>query len=218
MIELKDISRAFGTVQALDGISMKIADAARLGVLGASGSGKTTLLRLIAGLETPDSGEISMDGRVVSRVGWVLPPHLRGMGFVFQKPCLWPHMTVVQNVLFAIAALPKAERQSRLETVLALTGLTDLGKRYPCELSGGEERRVALARAIAPRPSILLMDEPLTNLDPDATSAMLDLIFSTTKQQRCTLVYVTHEESEADAVSDEIVRIERGRLVPPTSS
>ena len=212
MIELKDIGRTFGAVQALAGISMRIADGARLAVLGPSGGGKTTLLRLIAGLDIPDTGEIRIDDAVVSRVGWVRPPHLRAIGFVFQKPCLWPHMTVAQNVLFAIAALSRPERQNRLDDVLGMTGLAQLAGRFPGELSGGEERRAALARAIATRPRILLMDEPLTNLDPDARNAMLQLIGSTADRHKSTLVYVTHDRSEADAVASEIVRLDRGRL------
>ncbi|MCX7019424.1 MAG: ATP-binding cassette domain-containing protein [bacterium] len=209
------MGRRFGSVQALANVSLRIEKAAKLAVLGASGSGKTTLLRLIAGLDIPDSGEIRIDDRVVSRPGWVQSPHLRGIGFVFQKPCLWPHMTVAQNVLFAIAAVPQPERQTRLDSVLSRVGLSDLAGRYPSELSGGQERRAALARAIAPQPRILLMDEPLTNLDPQAKSAMLELISSTANQHRCTLVYVTHERSEADAVSGGIVMLEQGRLIQP---
>lgn len=213
MIELDDIGRTFGGVQALAGITMRVGKGERCLVLGPSGSGKTTLLRLIAGLEIPDHGVIRIGGREVSRVGWGLSPHLRGIGFVFQKPCLWPHMTVMQNVLFAIAALPVTERQTRLEEALALTGLTALAKRYPSELSVGQERRAALARAIAARPRILLMDEPLTNLDAEAKSSMLELISSTANQHGCTLVYVTHEMGEVEALSGNVVRIEQGRLV-----
>ena len=220
MIELTDIGRSFGQVHALAGVTMRIGPAARLAVLGASGSGKTTLLRLIAGLEIPDSGEIRMDGRVVSRAGWALEPHLRDIGFVFQKPCLWPHMTVAQNVDFAIAGVPKTERRARLDSVLETTGLADLGGRYPSELSGGQERRVALARAIVRQPRNLLMDEPLTSLDSEAKGEMLELVSRTVKLHGCTLVYVTHDKAEADALADETVLLRDGRLVPlqPASS
>ncbi|PKO18112.1 ABC transporter substrate-binding protein [candidate division BRC1 bacterium HGW-BRC1-1] len=215
MIELMDIGRIFGTVRALDGVTLRIETGARLALLGASGSGKTTLLRLIAGLDLPDSGEISMDGRVVSRAGWALEPHRRGIGFVFQKPCLWPHMTVAQNVDFAIAGVPKAERRARLGAVLETTGLADLAGRYPSELSGGQERRVALARAMVGQPQILLMDEPLTSLDPEAKGEMLELVSRTVKQHSCTLVYVTHEKAEADALANETLLLQAGRLVSP---
>ncbi len=212
MIELNDVGRTFGGVEALAGVSLRIEQGARVAVTGPSGSGKTTLLRLIAGLEVPDSGEIRIGGRIVSRAGWIHPPHLRGIGYVFQKPCLWPHMTVAQNVSFALGARARGERQRRLEDVLALTGLTELAGRRPGELSGGQERRAALARAIAPKPEILLMDEPLTNLDGAATNAMLDLILRTVNESACTLVYVTHDMAEASALAARTILIESGRV------
>lgn len=212
MIELNNVSKRFGSVLVLDDISLAIAKGSRLAVVGASGSGKTTLLRLIAGLDLPDAGEIRMGGSLVSDSRRALAPHLRGIGFAFQKPCLWPHMTVAQNVLFPIESLSRSARRNRLEETLLLTGLTELAGRYPAELSGGQERRVAIARAMAAQPSILLMDEPLTNLDADAKHDFLSLVLKTVTNIGCTLIYVTHEMTELKSIVNEVVMIEKGRL------
>lgn len=195
--------------------SFDLPDGSALAILGPSGSGKTTLLRLIAGLELPDDGTIWRDGEVISEPGWALAPHRRGMGFLFQSPALWPHMTVAQNIRFGLAGWARPAARQRLEELLAQTGLEALSDRFPHQISGGEARRAALARALAPRPACLLMDEPLTHLDADLKQEMLALILSSAAAARASLVYVTHDPAEAEVVSVRVGRMEAGRLVFP---
>lgn len=203
-------------VKAVDAVSLELAPSARLAVLGPSGCGKTTLLRLIAGLEVPDAGEVLIRGRVVSRPGWALQPGRRGLGFVFQEPALWPHMTVAGNVLFGLHGLTKDVSRRRLGQLMELIGLQGLESRYPHQLSGGEARRVALARTLAPHPHCLLLDEPLTNLDPESKARMLDLINQAAQLSGAAILYVTHERSEAEELGASIVRMEAGRLEQPS--
>ncbi len=213
MIAVASLSRRYDHVRALEDVSFEIASGAALAVVGPSGSGKTTLLRLIAGLEQPDAGEVLLDGCVVSRPGWSLAPHRRGVGLVFQTPALWPHMTVAQNILFGLRGLPSAEARARLEALLVRTGLKGLERRYPHQLSGGQARRVALARALAPRPRFLLLDEPLTNLDARLRDDMLELILAAAQEAAATLLYVTHRMEEAARVASRVLTLEAGRVV-----
>jgi len=205
MIEVQHVTKRFGTVTVLHDLSVTVPDRGALVVAGPSGCGKTTLLRLIAGLDLPDAGEIQMDGRVVSRPEWGLPPHQRGLGFVFQTAALWPHMTVAQNILFGVPHLRRPEAAERLEEVLTQTSLGGLGRRYPHQLSGGQARRVALARALAPHPRYLLLDEPLTNLQVELKTELLALITQTAASIGAALVYVTHDPAEAAAISDRVL-------------
>ena len=205
MIEVQHVTKRFGTVTALHDLSVTVPDRGALVVAGPSGCGKTTLLRLIAGLDLPDAGEVQMDGRVVSRPEWGLPPHQRGLGFVFQTAALWPHMTVAQNILFGVQHLRRPEATARLEEVLTQTSLGGLGRRYPHQLSGGQARRVALARALAPHPRYLLLDEPLTNLQVELKTELLALITQTAASIGAALVYVTHDPAEAAAISDRVL-------------
>lgn len=213
MIEVRAVVKHFGEVTALDGVSLELERGASLGVLGASGSGKTTLLRIIAGLELPDHGEVLMDGRTVSRPGWGMAPHRRGLGFVFQSPALWPHMTVAGNISFGLNGLAAAEAQTRLAQIIKDTGLCGLERRYPAQLSGGQARRVALARALAPRPHWLLMDEPLTNLDGDARDGLLALVRRMATDSGAGLIYVTHDEGEIERLACPALRLSEGRLI-----
>ncbi len=206
-IGIHHVSKTLGVVQVLQGFSLEVAEAARLVVLGESGSGKTTLLRLIAGLETPDEGEILLDGQPASRSDWILPPHQRNIGMVFQSPVLWPHMTVTENICFGASKLSRQERQRRSADLLSALGLDRLSRRYPHELSGGEARRVGLARALAPHPRLLLMDEPLTNLNPELVELSLAVIRAHLEATRPTLVYVTHDAQEAAAISSQVIRL-----------
>ena len=205
-----------GPVTAVDAVSFVLASSARLAVLGPSGCGKTTLLRLVAGLEMPDAGEISIQGRIVSRPDWALQPGRRGVGFVFQEPALWPHMTVAGNVLFGLHGLAKEESRRRLGELMELIDMRGLESRYPDQLSGGEARRVALARTLAPRPRCLLLDEPLTNLDQESKARMLDLIDRAAQLSGAALLYVTHDRSEADILGASIMCMEQGRLAQPS--
>jgi len=201
MIGVQRVCKYFGAHQALKPVSFTVPSQGALVVFGPSGCGKTTLLRLIAGLELPDEGEIRLHDALASRPGWALPPHRRNLGFMFQGAALWPHLTVAQNIGFGLSRLPRDEAHRRLVELLERTGLTRLAGRYPQQLSGGEARRVALARTLAPRPACLLLDEPLTNLDTALKSDLLLLIQETVQQTGATLVYVTHEEDEAGRIS-----------------
>ena len=213
MIEVRAVVKRFGEVIALDGVSLELERGASLGVLGASGSGKTTLLRIIAGLELPDRGEVLMDGRTTSRPGWGVAPHRRGLGYVFQSPALWPHMTVAGNISFGLHGLPPAEAGTRLARIIEDTGLCGLERRYPVQLSGGQARRVALARALAPRPAWLLMDEPLSNLDRTARDEMLALVDHVVTDSGAGLIYVTHDEGEVERLACRVLRLSEGRVV-----
>jgi iron(III) transport system ATP-binding protein len=207
MIALNQVSKSYGKVLAVDRVSFEVPPHSALAILGPSGSGKTTLLRLIAGLEMPDKGEISLLGEVASRPGWVRPPHERGIGFVFQTPALWPHMTAAQNVLFGLNGTPKPLARRRLDELIAQLRLEGLTGRYPAQLSGGEARRVALARALAPRPRCLLLDEPLTNLDAELKGEILPAIKALICEDGPCLVYVTHDAGEAAYLSKRVLTL-----------
>lgn len=212
MIELTGVSKSFGDVVAVDAFDLVVARGARTAVLGPSGCGKTTLLRIVAGLESPDAGTVRIGGIEAVSASGSLPPHARGIGFVFQEPALFPHMTVAMNVAYGLG--PRGPGTDvRVRELLAATGLEGLGRRYPSELSGGQQRRVALARSLAPSPARVLMDEPLTNLDGAARSELLALVDSLVKASGASLLYVTHDHEEAAALGCEVVRMEGGRRV-----
>ena len=212
MIRVVELAKRFGGVPAVAGVSFHLAAQETLAILGPSGRGKTTLLRLIAGLEIPDAGEIYLDGQLASRPGWALEPHRRGIGFLFQTPTLWPHMTVAQNILFGLHRLPRLAARERLQELLRQMELANLAHRFPYQISGGEARRVSLARTLAPQPPILLMDEPLINLDPALKHRLLQLIQETGRRQPATLLYVTHDRREAAQVSRNSLMLEQGRI------
>lgn len=209
-ITLKDISIKFGTRKVLDNLNFVLESGKRAVVAGPSGCGKTTLLRLIAGLELPESGEISIDGRIVSKPGWLLPPNKRKLGFVFQAPCLWPHMTVEQNILFGLAGLPGKRADERAREMMEKTSICHLSGRFPDQISGGEARRVSIARALAPSPDYLLMDEPLTNLDKPLKAGLLSIIDKLAEDDRVTLLYVTHDLEEAAWITNNVFFMKDG--------
>jgi iron(III) transport system ATP-binding protein len=210
-LELRDLRRLFDGHTALDGIDLAVAHGETIVVLGPSGSGKTTLLRLVAGLDRPDGGVIELDGRVVSGPGVLVEPHRRGIGFVFQSPALWPHMTVEQNVGYGLARVPGDERRERVGRVLGDLEIADLARRYPDQISGGQARRVALARAVAPAPRLLLMDEPLSHLDEELRRRLVPVLRRVARDT--TLLYVTHDPWEAEALGGRVVRLAEGKLV-----
>ncbi|RPI31825.1 MAG: ATP-binding cassette domain-containing protein, partial [Chloroflexota bacterium] len=201
MIDVCGVSKSYGKVAGVERVSFQVPAQGLRVLYGPSGSGKTTLLRLIAGLEIPDEGEIALNGEQASRPGWALAPHRRGIGFMFQTPALWPHLTVAQNVAFGLHGLPKNESRERLHHLLDQAGLAHLARRYPHQLSGGEARRVALARTLAPRPACLLLDEPLANLDPESKDRLRGLVLEIVRNTQACLVWVTHDAEEASFIS-----------------
>jgi iron(III) transport system ATP-binding protein len=207
MIVVKQVSKKFDETLVFDRLSLEVAGGGRLVIAGPSGCGKTTLLRLIAGLELPEEGEVWLGRALASRPGWAMAPHLRGVGMVFQQPVLFPTMSVAQNIRFGCADLPRGEQEARLNQLLEQLVLDGLGQRYPQQLSGGEARRVALARALAPRPRILLMDEALTNLNPELKERTLEVVLEHLDTYRPTLVYVTHSLEETGRLAANLLRL-----------
>jgi iron(III) transport system ATP-binding protein len=183
-------------------------------LLGPSGCGKTTTLRMIAGFLEPDAGEIRVGGKVISSPRGVVPPERRQMSMIFQSYAVWPHMTVHQNVAYGLKmkSMPAAERDARTGAMLAAAKLTEQAQRYPSELSGGQQQRVALARALAPNPDILLLDEPLSNLDANLRGEMRFEIRRLHDEFHNTSIYVTHDQTEAMTMADRIVVMNAGRI------
>ncbi|WP_078544022.1 ABC transporter ATP-binding protein [Litchfieldia alkalitelluris] len=190
--------------------SLKIEQGEIVAILGESGSGKSTVLRLIAGLETPKSGIISINGKTMVDHQTFTPPEKRGIGMVFQDYALFPHMTVEKNIKFGLRHMTRKKKKERLEEMLELVNLSDYQKRYPYELSGGQQQRIALARALAPAPSLLLFDEPFSNLDASLQVKIRDELKSILKQTKITSIFVTHDQEDATALADRIVYIEKG--------
>jgi iron(III) transport system ATP-binding protein len=217
-ITIRGLSKSFGAgetdVAAVDDINLDIKDNSFVTLLGPSGCGKTTTLRLIAGYIVPDEGTIEVDGRVVSSAKGVVPPEARGMGMVFQNYAVWPHKTVFENVVFGLKLrkVPSAEAKRRVEETLGLVNLSGLEGRYPNELSGGQQQRVALARSLVVEPSILLLDEPLSNLDAKLRERMRVELKDLQRRTGITFVYVTHDQAEALALSDMVAVMSGGRL------
>ncbi len=218
MIALHHLSKRYGDVQALKPTSLVLPAGSRTVLQGPSGSGKTTLLRLIAGLERPSTGEIHLGGKLAGNATWLQPPHSRDMGFVFQNPALWPHLTVAQNVAFGLLGRPKREIAQRVGDILATMELDGLEKRYPSQISGGEARRTAIARTLVTRPRRLLLDEPLTHLQDELKLHLLDLILDQVQQQGSSLLYVTHDAEETRRVGGTLLTLIAGQLAPtPTT-
>jgi len=208
---LRKLSKTFGATAAVDDVSLDVPAGAFVSLLGPSGSGKTTTLNLIAGFLTPDAGDILIDDRSVADV----PPHKRNIGMVFQSYSLFPHMTVADNVGFPLrmrTTLTRDEARKRLAEMLALVQLAHLGSRYPRQLSGGQQQRVAIARALVSRPRLLLMDEPLGALDKKLREQMQVEIRHIHRSVGTTVVYVTHDQSEALTMSDLVVVMHRARI------
>ena len=209
-IAVSQISKRFGGFQALDNVSLAVADRALTALLGPSGSGKSTLLRIIAGLEQPDSGSVSLDGVEVTG----LPPQARGVGFVFQHYAPFKHLTVRKNVAFAleIRRRAKAETRSRVDELLRLVQLEGFADRYPAQLSGGQRQRMALARALAAEPRVLLLDEPFGALDASVRRELRGWLRKLHEHSQVTTLIVTHDQEEAMDVADRIAVINEGRI------
>jgi sulfate/thiosulfate transport system ATP-binding protein len=210
MIEARGIVKRFGAFTALDGVSVDVPTGSLTALLGPSGSGKSTLLRVIAGLEQPDAGEVSLDGEDVTR----LPPQSRGVGFVFQHYAAFKHMTVWDNVAFGltIRRRPRGEIKQRVNELLELVQLTGLAKRYPAQLSGGQRQRMGLARALAVDPKVLLLDEPFGALDARVRKELRIWLRRLHDETHTTTVIVTHDQEEAMDVADRVVVMNAGRI------
>ena len=215
-IILKNVSKRFGKFVAVDNLNLNIESNSFITLLGPSGCGKTTTLRMIAGLETPTEGMISIDGKVVfdADAGINLPPIKRDVGFLFQNYALWPHMTVYQNIAFGLENLKwdKQKIRSRVNELLAMLKIEQFEKRYPSELSGGQQQRVAIARTLAPGPKVLFMDEPLSNLDAKLRMEMRTELKRLHRDTDSTFVYVTHDQLEAMTLSTNVCIMEKGIL------
>ena len=213
-IILQHVTKRFDKFVAVQDLDLQIQDRGFITLLGPSGCGKTTTLRMIAGLETPTSGRILIDGVPVfdSEKGINLPPNKRDIGFLFQNYALWPHMTVYENIAFGLEMLKwdKARIRRRVDELLALLKIEQFEKRYPAELSGGQQQRVAIARTLAPSPKVLFMDEPLSNLDAKLRQEMRTELKRLHSDTNSTFVYVTHDQSEAMALSDQIIIMNKG--------
>ena len=214
-VSVNTLGKDFGEKRALDGVSIDVEPGTFLVLLGPSGSGKTTLLRCVAGIERPSSGIISIGGNVVVGGKTFVPPERRRLAMVFQDYALWPHLTVRKNVAYPLAtsSLEKSERAGRCDDLLGRVGINHLADRYPNELSGGEQQRVALARALAAEVGLILFDEPLSNLDADRREQLRIEIATLTREAGMTAIYITHDQSEAFALADQIGVLNQGRLV-----
>lgn len=209
-IELKNINKSFGDFKASDNVSFGLEKGKLIGLLGPSGSGKTTILRMLAGLEKQDSGDILINGRNVNNV----PASERGIGFVFQNYALFPFMTVNANIAYGLKVQKKDKKfiNDRVNELLELVGLPDVGKRYPDQLSGGQRQRIALARALAPQPELLLLDEPFAAIDAKVRKELRTWLRETIDKIGITSIFVTHDQDEAIEVADEIVITNQGRV------
>jgi sulfate transport system ATP-binding protein len=216
-IVVRNVSKRFGDFVALDGVSLEVEGGSLTALLGPSGSGKSTLLRVIAGLEWADTGDVVLSGRDAT----ALTPQKRNVGFVFQHYAAFKHMTVRENVAFGLTVRrrPKAEIRERVDRLLGLVQLEGFGHRYPAQLSGGQRQRMALARALAPEPQVLLLDEPFGALDARVRTELRDWLRRLHDEVHVTTVFVTHDQDEAMDVADEVAVLNRGRIEqvgPPT--
>ena len=213
-IEIQNLFKRFKDVVAVNRIQLEINKGEMLTLLGPSGCGKTTTLRCIAGLEKPEDGDIVIDGKPMLSEGFV-PPSKRGIGMVFQNYAVWPHMKVFSNIVYGLKLLklPRESIKEKAHQVLELVGLDGLEDRYPAQLSGGQQQRVALARALVTNPKVLLLDEPLSNLDAKLREELRFEIKSLVRRMGITSVYVTHDQAEAMVISDRVAIMDSGNVV-----
>lgn len=209
-VEMRNIYKQYGDFLASDNVSFGVEKGRLVALLGPSGSGKTTLLRMIAGLETPNAGDIYIDGQRMNDI----PAARRGIGFVFQNYALFRYMTVFDNVAFGLKLqkVPKAQMKKRVMELLELTGLSGMEKRYPNQLSGGQRQRVAFARALAPNPQVLLLDEPFAAIDAKVRTELRSWLKEMVEKLGITSIFVTHDQDEAVEVADEIIITNHGRI------
>src|SRR5882757_4134750 len=213
-LALRGIEKRYGDVAAVSGVDLELKEGEFVSLLGPSGCGKTTTLRMIAGFIAPSAGTIEMNGQMLSSPTGALPPEKRQMSMIFQSYAVWPNMTVAQNVAFGLELrkLPREEVRRRTGEMLEVVHMGHLAARYPAELSGGQQQRVALARAIVIKPQVLLLDEPLSNLDANLREEMRFEIRRLHDEFRITTVYVTHDQAEAMVTSDRIAVMNLGKV------
>lgn len=213
MLTIDQLSKHYKSKKVLHDISLHVGQGEIVSLLGRSGSGKSTLLNLIAGFERPDEGAISLKGQVQSSSSVFIDPSVRSIGFVFQNYALFPHLSVEENIGFGITHLPKRERREQVEKLLSLINLEGYGDKYPDTLSGGEQQRVALARVLAMEPSVILLDEPFSNVDTVLKTSIRNDLMKILRSSGATAVFVTHDPDEAMAISDRIAYIDEGKIV-----
>lgn len=212
MLTVSQLNLAFEQKMVLQDFSFTLEQGEIACLLGHSGCGKTTALRTIAGFEQAQSGSITLNGKTLANSHSFVPPHLRQIGMVFQDYALFPHLTVAQNIAFGISKQAAHERQQRVTELLALIGLPDYANRYPHQLSGGQQQRIALARALAPKPELILLDEPFSNLDADLRTRLSKEVRQLLKQEHTAAILVTHDQQEAFAMADKIGIMSEGKL------
>jgi iron(III) transport system ATP-binding protein len=214
-VTIKGLTKRYGNVAAVRGLDLQVKPGELVALLGPSGCGKTTTLRLVAGFVEPEAGEIWVGDRCLSSPTMVVPPERRRMAMIFQSYALWPHMTVARNVAYGLrwGGIAKADRERRVKDILRVVQLEGYGSRYPGELSGGQQQRVAVARALVVEPEILLLDEPLSNLDANLREEMRFEIRRLHETFGITTLYVTHDQAEAMVISDRVAVLQTGRVV-----
>ncbi len=212
LLDITNLSCAYGEHPILKGVSLSLQEGEILSILGPSGCGKTTALRTIAGFIKVQNGEISLSGELISCTGWSMAPEKRGIGMVFQDYALFPHLSIEENIAFGLCHLSAAQRTETVDQMLELIGMSQLKGRYPHELSGGQQQRIALARALAPRPRLLLMDEPFSNLDTDMRKQLSGEMRQILKHQGIAAIVVTHDQQEAFTLSDKVAVLISGEV------
>lgn len=213
MLTIDQLTKHFKSKRVLHDVSLHVAQGEIVSLLGRSGSGKSTLLNLIAGFERAEAGSIALGGAVLSGEGKFVDPSQRSIGFVFQNYALFPHLSVSENIGFGIIHLSKGERRERIEKLLSLINLEGYGDKYPDTLSGGEQQRVALARVLATEPSVILFDEPFSNVDTVLKTSIRNDLMGILRSSGATAVFVTHDPHEAMAISDRIAYIDEGKII-----
>ncbi|MEI4488622.1 ABC transporter ATP-binding protein [Frigidibacter sp. MR17.14] len=211
-ILVRNLVKTFGETNVIDDVTFTVPRGEILVILGASGCGKTTTLRCLAGLEKPTSGEIVIDGKPMFGRNIDVPPENRGLGMVFQSYALWPHKTVFGNVSYGLGNLSTEEKRSKVRDALALVGLSGTEDRFPSTLSGGQQQRIALARSAAARPKVMLLDEPLSNLDAKLRETMRSELRTLINELGMTAIYITHDQSEAMALADQVIFMRNGKI------
>jgi ABC-type Fe3+/spermidine/putrescine transport system ATPase subunit len=215
LVKVENVSKAYNKIPVIREMSLDIEKGERVVILGPSGCGKTTLLRLIAGFISPDKGKLTIDGKAVADNGkCIIEPEGRQVGMVFQDLALWPHMTSYKNIEFGLKAkrVPRAEIRERIDAILEKVQMVEFKNAYPGELSGGEQQRIALARALVTHPKILLMDEPLSSLDTDLRHVLMKEILRLQEELAITMIYVTHDRGEAFSLATRIVVMKEGKI------